>query len=173
MTHPDIELLNTVYPAVPAVDLPKSGGGLARFVDINDTQLAYGSLTQQSSSLTLSAAFQKIPFSVFSGENCEASSNGIKILQAGNYCISASAYATTGFSNGDSIHIAIIKNTSNMKESLFRVTTTNPYVTLELATIILPLLKNDVIYLHALNQTAARGTISTKSNIGLFLWQIN
>ena len=36
MTHPDIELLNTVYPAVPAVDLPKSGGGLARFVDADD-----------------------------------------------------------------------------------------------------------------------------------------
>ena len=36
MTHPNIELLNTVYPAVPAVDLPKSGGGLARFVDADD-----------------------------------------------------------------------------------------------------------------------------------------
>lgn len=36
MTHPDIELLNTVYPAVPAVDLPKSGGGLARFVDAEE-----------------------------------------------------------------------------------------------------------------------------------------
>lgn len=36
MTHPDIELLNTIYPAVPAVDLPKSGGGLARFVDADD-----------------------------------------------------------------------------------------------------------------------------------------
>ena len=172
MAHPDIELLNTVYSNVHAVDLPKSGGGLARFVDASEP-LAYGSLTQQSSALTLSTSFQKIPFSVFSGENCEASSNGIKILQAGNYCISASAYATTGFSNGDSIHLAIMKNSSNMKESLFRTTTTNPYITLELSTIILSLLKNDVIYLHALNQTAARGTISTKSNIGLFLWQIN
>lgn len=33
MAHPDIELLNAVYPSVPAVDLPKSGGGFARFYD--------------------------------------------------------------------------------------------------------------------------------------------
>ena len=30
---PDIELLGATYPDVPAVDLPKSGGGLARFYD--------------------------------------------------------------------------------------------------------------------------------------------
>lgn len=46
MTHPDIELLNTVYPAVPAVDLPKSGGGLARFVDADDyLPLSGGTIT--------------------------------------------------------------------------------------------------------------------------------
>lgn len=46
MTHPDIELLNTVYPSVPAVDLPKSGGGLARFVDADDyLPLSGGTIT--------------------------------------------------------------------------------------------------------------------------------
>lgn len=46
MAHPDIELLNTVYPAVPAVDLPKSGGGLARFVDADDyLPLSGGTIT--------------------------------------------------------------------------------------------------------------------------------
>ena len=46
MTHPDIELLNTVYHAVPAVDLPKSGGGLARFIDADDyLPLSGGTLT--------------------------------------------------------------------------------------------------------------------------------
>lgn len=46
MAHPDIELLNTIYPAVPAVDLPKSGGGLARFVDADDyLPLSGGTIT--------------------------------------------------------------------------------------------------------------------------------
>ena len=33
---PDIDLLGAVYPDVPAVDLPKSGGGTARFYDPNE-----------------------------------------------------------------------------------------------------------------------------------------
>lgn len=32
---PDIELLGATYPDVPAVDLPKSGGGTARFYDVS------------------------------------------------------------------------------------------------------------------------------------------
>lgn len=32
---PDIELLGAIYPGVPAVDLPKSGGGTARFYDVS------------------------------------------------------------------------------------------------------------------------------------------
>lgn len=32
---PDIELLGAIYPDVPAVDLPKSGGGTARFYDVS------------------------------------------------------------------------------------------------------------------------------------------
>ena len=32
---PDIELLGAVYPDVPAVDLPKAGGGTVRFYEIN------------------------------------------------------------------------------------------------------------------------------------------
>lgn len=32
---PDIELLGAIYPNVPAVDLPKSGGGTARFYDVS------------------------------------------------------------------------------------------------------------------------------------------
>lgn len=33
---PDIELMGATYPEVPAVDLPKSGGGMARFYDPNE-----------------------------------------------------------------------------------------------------------------------------------------
>ena len=35
----DISLLGATYPGVPAVDLPKSGGGTARFADIDETAL--------------------------------------------------------------------------------------------------------------------------------------
>ena len=34
---PDIKLLGAVYPDVPAVDLPKNGGGTARFFDVSGT----------------------------------------------------------------------------------------------------------------------------------------
>ena len=40
----DIYLLGATYPDVPAVDLPKSGGGTARFVEAEDgDELEYGS----------------------------------------------------------------------------------------------------------------------------------
>lgn len=37
---PDIDLLGATYPDVPAVDLPKSGGGMARFYDPNEIPYA-------------------------------------------------------------------------------------------------------------------------------------
>lgn len=37
---PDIDLLGATYPDVPAVDLPKSGGGLARFYDPDEIDYA-------------------------------------------------------------------------------------------------------------------------------------
>lgn len=37
---PDIELMGATYPAVPAVNLPVSGGGTARFTDVADTTAA-------------------------------------------------------------------------------------------------------------------------------------
>lgn len=36
---PDIELLGATYPDVPAVDLPKSGGGIARFYDPDELNI--------------------------------------------------------------------------------------------------------------------------------------
>lgn len=36
----DITLMGATYPGVPAVDLPKSGGGMARFYDANDINYA-------------------------------------------------------------------------------------------------------------------------------------
>lgn len=39
---PDIDLLGATYPDVPAVDLPVSGGGTARFTDVTDTTAEAG-----------------------------------------------------------------------------------------------------------------------------------
>lgn len=37
---PDVELLGAIYPDVPAVDLPKSGGGMVRFYDPSEINYA-------------------------------------------------------------------------------------------------------------------------------------
>ena len=47
---PDIELLGATYPDVPAVDLPKSGGGLARFYDPNEINYAASATSGGSAS---------------------------------------------------------------------------------------------------------------------------
>lgn len=49
---PDIELLGATYPDVPAVDLPKSGGGLARFYDPNEINYAASATSGGSASKT-------------------------------------------------------------------------------------------------------------------------
>ena len=47
---PDIELLGATYPDVPAVDLPKSGGGLARFYDPGEIKYAASATSGGSAS---------------------------------------------------------------------------------------------------------------------------
>lgn len=54
---PDIELLGATYPDVPAVDLPKSGGGMARFYDPGEIYYA-SSATSGGSALNT----EGIPF---------------------------------------------------------------------------------------------------------------
>ena len=39
-----ITLLNATYTNVPAVDLPKTGGGTARFMDVTDTTAGAGNV---------------------------------------------------------------------------------------------------------------------------------
>lgn len=53
---PDIELLGATYPDVPAVDLPKSGGGTARFYDPNEILYA-GSASSGGPANTTQAIF--------------------------------------------------------------------------------------------------------------------
>lgn len=172
MTHPDIELLNTVYPNVPAVDLPKSGGGLARFVDINDTQLAYGQIRNLTAAKTLSTSWQTLPLKDFTGEGCSKSNNGIAVTNSGIYIISGVVYLSTGFNVNDSIHIAAYINNSNAFESYTRITAANTYTSAFLSPFIASLSANDIVTLRAYNQTASRGTAGATVDMGLTLFQI-
>lgn len=49
---PDIELMGVTYPDVPAVDLPKSGGGLTRFYDPSEIKYAGSATSGGSATVT-------------------------------------------------------------------------------------------------------------------------
>ena len=54
----DIYLLGATYPDVPAVDLPKSGGGTARFFEaVDGNSLAYGSSSCLVGTATVGTAY--------------------------------------------------------------------------------------------------------------------
>lgn len=40
MAHPNVIINGVTYNAVPEVDIPKSGGGTAKFYDVTDTDVA-------------------------------------------------------------------------------------------------------------------------------------
>ena len=40
MAHPDLVINGVTYPAVPEVDIPKSGGGTAKYYDVTDTDVS-------------------------------------------------------------------------------------------------------------------------------------
>lgn len=44
MAHPDVVINGVTYPAVPEVDIPKSGGGTAKFYDASQTDAAAGNV---------------------------------------------------------------------------------------------------------------------------------
>lgn len=49
---PDVELLGAIYPDVPAVDLPKRGGGLVRFYDPSEINYAGSATSGGSATVT-------------------------------------------------------------------------------------------------------------------------
>lgn len=57
---PDIELLGATYPDVPAVDLPKSGGGTARFYDPSEINYAGSSSSGGTAYSTQSIPYAKV-----------------------------------------------------------------------------------------------------------------
>lgn len=44
MAHPDVVINGVTYPAVPEVNIPKSGGGTAKFYDASQTDAAAGNV---------------------------------------------------------------------------------------------------------------------------------
>lgn len=134
----------------------------------------YASLMNQSSSLTLTTSSQKVPlhgsFSQYGG--CSESSNGIKVPVAGVYLITGLAYFTTGFAVNDIIHIELRKNDSSLGDSSCRVYLASAQQSFSTPTQIVSLAANDVITLHAWNQTAARGTVANRNGHGITLVKI-
>lgn len=159
------------------VGLDKNGN---RYYDITDPRKmreaihvnAWGQLSGQSGNLNLSTSWQKVPLSSFSGQGCSASSNGIKVSQGGTYWVQGSIYIATGCNAGDLIHVGIYKNSSLINEGLKHAPYANPYETFDVPPVILSLAANDVVYIYAYNQNAARGIAASRSNIGLFLHQL-
>ena len=49
MAHPNIDLMGAVYPTVPAVVLPKEGGGTATFTDTSDASASASDIKSGSS----------------------------------------------------------------------------------------------------------------------------
>ena len=134
----------------------------------------YASLTNQSANLALTTSAQKVPlhgtFAQYGG--CSESSNGIKVPVAGVYLITGLAYFTTGFAVNDIIHIELRKNGSSLGDSLCRVYLASAQQSFSTPTQIVSLAANDVITLHAWNQTAARGTVANRNGHGITLVKI-
>lgn len=140
---------------------------------------AYGSLTEMSSTVTLTTTWQKLPLSSskFIGSGCSVSSNGLKVSKAGTYEIYGSMYIGTGYTAKDIVHLGIYKTTGSTATQMHdwrrRAYDANPYEVFNAGPIILTLAANDVIDLRAYNQGGARGSVNSLAGVGLYIRQIN
>jgi hypothetical protein len=134
---------------------------------------AYGTLTELTSNTTLTASAAKLPLKTFSGVGCSLSSNGIKVAEAGTYMVWGSAYVYGSFTANDIIHLRLYKNSTYLSlESIYRTPIATPYNMIHMGPFIVTLAANDVLYLYAYNQTAARGTIQSSASCGLTIRRI-
>lgn len=147
--------------------LPIASGGTGR-----TTALAYGSLTSQSSALSLTQSAQKVPLSTFAGSGCSASSNGIKVSQAGVYMVCGSVCLYNGFTAGDLVHVTIRVNSNDKCYARIRPVNGGSYETVQVGPAILELAANDTVYLFARNQDGARGSLAGLAGVGLVIRQI-
>lgn len=124
-------------------------------------------LAGMENDFSLSTSGVKLPLSNFSESDPDglfsASSNGIKVAASGTILVIACAYFYTGFSSNDLAGITVYKNSSKVCERMARMVSANPYQT-EFCSTLIDVIAGDVIYLYALNTTAARGIVKNYAN---------
>lgn len=165
------DVLSVDASSIDAGALPVAHGGTGAtsesgaLVNLNVAPIAYGFLTGIRASLNLSQTAQKVEIDTFTGSGCSKSSYGIKVANAGSYLITAQVYLNSGFTVADIVHVTCCVNNSNtiIAEMIERVSTTNPYEIHTVGPVIASLSANDVVYLYAYNQTAARGVITDRT----------
>lgn len=126
--------------------------------------IAYGQIEGMSSNLSLTTSRQKLALNTFAGIGCSKSSNGIKVTNAGVYLVTAHAYLQSGYTENDLVHVLITKNGSDdgLAEAVIRAPATSPYEIMTVGPVIASLAAGDVVYVHAYNQTGARGAIADR-----------
>lgn len=124
---------------------------------------------------TLANSATKAAFTVFNGEGCSLSSNGIKVEQAGWYEISGSFEFRSGFTANDICHIYIRKGSTDIAHTLWRTYSATPYHTITVAPFVAQLAANDVVYMYVYNQTGARGVARAQevNGNGLYVKRLN
>ena len=168
--------------------LPTSGGTLTGSITLNNSSVSisspatwraalgvdvWGQVVEQTANLSLSTSAQKVPLKTFTGNGCTLSANGIKVGVAGHYVVTGSIYMSTGYTANDLIHACVYVNSTSVGECLTRPPITNPYQTATIQPFVVSLAADDVVYLYAYNQVAARGVVSTRDAVGLTIWKID
>lgn len=108
MAHPDIALLNAVYPDVPAVVLPVDGGGTAQFDDTTDanataSDIANGKTAYVNNALITGTFKPNIVQGTFTTVNSRDSNGTVSIPYTGSgYPIALIVYVENGPYNSSS-----------------------------------------------------------------------
>lgn len=129
-----------------------------------DVQNTYGFAYGMAADMTLTNSASKLTLNNFSGSGCSLSSGGIKVNETGIYLVSCTAYFTTGFTASDTCHAQIYHNNSMAVECAKRVYNASPYENISVSPCIINMSANDVVYMYAYNQTAARGKVSLSNS---------
>ena len=125
---------------------------------------AYGAYFGVASTLSLTTTAQKVALKTFSGVNCSASSNGIKIAQAGTYLVWVGTGAASGFTAGDRVHVRLYKNsTFTGYEAAALVHAASAYISVSNGPFIVSCAVNDVLYVYAYNESGARGQVASST----------
>lgn len=125
---------------------------------------AYGTYFGVASTLSLTTTAQKVALKTFNGVNCSASSNGIKIAQAGTYLVWVGTGAASGFTAGDRVHVRLYKNsTFTGYEAAALVHAAAAWIPVANGPFIVSCAVNDVLYTYAYNESGSRGQVANST----------